>query len=218
MLPSQPRAAPCRNLVVHGTESTGKSSITEQLLARLAEHIATEPQSGGFGYAVVNAAQCITSRHLFERIVGSVADALELVMEAAESSSSTPASLPGRQRRCETMAQLSVAMSTMLNDRTRDPRWRFVLVLDAVDRQRDAPPTLLPALARLSEIVILPLSLSLSSYDVCCCCLVLTRAFYRFLASPASSLSPRRLLACCGRPRRRIFTFPHTQKPSSSAF
>lgn len=35
----------------------------------------------------------------------------------------------------------------------RDARWRFVLVLDAIDRQRDAPPTLLPALARLSEIV-----------------------------------------------------------------
>lgn len=57
-------------------------------------------------------------------------------------------------RRCETLAQLAVAMGAMLGDAAgRDPRWRFVLVLDAVDRQRDAPPTLLPALARLSEIV-----------------------------------------------------------------
>ncbi|KJZ78854.1 hypothetical protein HIM_01627 [Hirsutella minnesotensis 3608] len=41
----------------------------------------------------------------------------------------------------------------MLKDPARDARSRFVLVLDAIDRQRDAPPTLLPALARLSEII-----------------------------------------------------------------
>lgn len=33
----------------------------------------------------------------------------------------------------------------------------FVLVFDAIDRQKEAPPTLLPALARLSEIVSLAL-------------------------------------------------------------
>ena len=58
-----------------------------------------------------------------------------------------------RPRRCETLAQLAVELSGMLKYPVRDPRWRFVLVLDSVDRQRDAPPTLLPALARLSEIV-----------------------------------------------------------------
>lgn len=149
----QPNAAPCRNLVLHGTEATGKSAITEQLLETLAEHVATESQSGGLKYTIVNAAQCITTRHLFERIVGSVADALPLDAATGEKSCSTPNARPTRQRRCETMAQLSVAMSTMLKEPTRDPRWRFVLVLDAVDTQRDAPPTLLPALARLSEIV-----------------------------------------------------------------
>ncbi|EFY85902.1 origin recognition complex subunit Orc5 [Metarhizium acridum CQMa 102] len=41
----------------------------------------------------------------------------------------------------------------MLEEPARDPTWRFVLVLDEVDRQRDAPPTLIPALARLSEII-----------------------------------------------------------------
>jgi origin recognition complex subunit 5 len=30
---------------------------------------------------------------------------------------------------------------------------KFVLVLDGVDKQREAPPTLLPALARLGEFV-----------------------------------------------------------------
>lgn len=30
---------------------------------------------------------------------------------------------------------------------------KLVLVFDGIDRQKDAPPTLLPALARLGEIV-----------------------------------------------------------------
>jgi origin recognition complex subunit 5 len=34
-----------------------------------------------------------------------------------------------------------------------DTKHRFVLVFDGVDHQRDAPPTLLPALARLGEVV-----------------------------------------------------------------
>lgn len=89
-------------------------------------------------YAIVNAAQCITGRHLFERIVASVADALKWE------------DVP---RRCETLAQLNVELVKMLRYPMREPGWRFVLVLDAIDRQRDAPPTLMPALARLSEIV-----------------------------------------------------------------
>ncbi|POR37802.1 Protein mms22 [Tolypocladium paradoxum] len=138
-----PDAAPCRNLVVHGTEATGKSAITAQLLARLAEHTAGDAQCSGLKYAAVNAAQCVTGRHLFERIVGAVGDAQQ---QQRGGSTAT--------RRCETLAQLAVALGMMLGDAARrDPRWRFVLVLDAVDRQRDAPPTLLPALARLSEIV-----------------------------------------------------------------
>ncbi|KAG8413722.1 hypothetical protein J3459_015122 [Metarhizium acridum] len=149
-----PTAAPCRNLVLHGTEATGKSSITRRLLAHLADtQPCAETRSGGLKYAVINAAQCITARHLFETIVGSVADALKLDGEPGETSSSTSTTALGRRRRCETMAQLSVTVSTMLEEPARDPTWRFVLVLDEVDRQRDAPPTLIPALARLSEII-----------------------------------------------------------------
>lgn len=101
-------------------------------------HISTEQHAGGFQAAVVNSVQCITGRHLFERIIGAVADALQWE------------DVP---RRCESLAQLTVELVKMLKYPARDPRWRFVLVLDAVDRQRDAPSTLLPALARLSEIV-----------------------------------------------------------------
>lgn len=51
--------------------------------------------------------------------------------------------------RCETLAQLAVLMGEVLGGY----KGRFVLVLDGIDRQRDGPPTLLPALARLSEMV-----------------------------------------------------------------
>ncbi|KAL3963752.1 hypothetical protein ACCO45_000756 [Purpureocillium lilacinum] len=163
-----PDAAPCRNLVLHGTEATGKSAVTSQLLSHLA---ASRPVNGnadgnaeGGGsnnfvnnsdggaslrYAIVNAAQCITGRHLFERIVGAVADALR--RDARDDDERRR--WDQQRRRCETLSQLTVALGAMLRDPTRDPRWRFVLVLDAIDRQRDAPPTLLPALARLSEII-----------------------------------------------------------------
>ncbi|KAJ6440822.1 acid protease [Purpureocillium lavendulum] len=157
-----PDAAPCRNLVLHGTEATGKSAITAQVLAELAA-IRHDDITNGDGctssgdsvrpssmrYAVVNAAQCITGRHLFERIVGAVADALRLDGQSEEERRRWDQ----QRRRCESLAQLAVALGTLLKDPTRDPRWRFVLVLDAIDRQRDAPPTLLPALARLSELV-----------------------------------------------------------------
>ncbi|KAK4133027.1 hypothetical protein BT67DRAFT_480073 [Trichocladium antarcticum] len=131
-----PGAAPCRNLVIHGTEATGKSAITAALLARLAAQ--TDDDEVGVRYAIVNSVECITSRHLYETVVGKVAGALE--WEAAPP-------------RCETVSQLTVELCKMLKYTPRPDGFRFVLVLDAIDRQRDAPHTLLPALARLSEII-----------------------------------------------------------------
>ncbi|KAK4239249.1 origin recognition complex subunit 5 C-terminus-domain-containing protein [Achaetomium macrosporum] len=131
-----PGAAPCRNLVIYGTEATGKSAITAALLARLSD----QPGDDGFSlrYAIANSIECITARHLYETVVGKVASALEW---------------PGAPSRCETVSQLAVELSKMLKYTPRPDGFRFVLVFDAIDRQRDAPHTLLPALARLSEII-----------------------------------------------------------------
>jgi len=38
-------------------------------------------------------------------------------------------------------------------ERLLSDREKFILMFDDVDKQREAPPTLLPALARLGEIV-----------------------------------------------------------------
>ncbi|ETS79478.1 hypothetical protein PFICI_09331 [Pestalotiopsis fici W106-1] len=128
-----PRAAPCRNLIIHGTEATGKSAITSSLLAVL-----SEDDNTGLDYAIVKSPECVTARHLFERTVDAVADALKWQAPVG---------------RCETLAALTVELSKMLKYVERGKSWRFVLVFDAIDRQREAPPTLLPALARLSEII-----------------------------------------------------------------
>ncbi|TGJ80697.1 hypothetical protein E0Z10_g8074 [Xylaria hypoxylon] len=128
-----PRIAPCRNVVVHGTEATGKSAIISELL-----RILRNDSPSDLNYAIVQSAECVTARHLFERTVGLVGDALQ------------NGSTPGR---CETLAALTAELTKTLKYVERDASSRFVLVFDGIDRQRDAPPTLLPALARLSELI-----------------------------------------------------------------
>jgi origin recognition complex subunit 5 len=116
-------------------------------------------------HAIVSAGQCITSRHLFERIVSSVAEALEWsppllpphdgLLQDSSGTAAISAGGPvrGVRRRCETLAQLNVELSRMLKYEDRGDGFRFVLVLDGLDKARDPPPTLVPAMARLSEIV-----------------------------------------------------------------
>ncbi|KAI1102017.1 origin recognition complex subunit 5 C-terminus-domain-containing protein [Jackrogersella minutella] len=135
-----PRAAPCRNLIIHGTEATGKSAVTASLLDALSSSPIGD-DGPLLNYAIVKSAECVTARHLFERTVGSVADSLQWEGR-------------GSIGRCETLAALTVELTKMLKyDQRHDAEWKFVLVFDGIDRQRDAPPTLLPALARLSEII-----------------------------------------------------------------
>lgn len=95
-------------------------------------------------YAIINSLECVTGRHLFETTLRRVADAIGV-------KSVTP--------RCESLAQLTYELSKMLRYPPQPDRRHFVLVFDSIDRQREAPHTLLPALARLSEIVCSPPSL-----------------------------------------------------------
>ncbi|OHE96163.1 origin recognition complex subunit Orc5 [Colletotrichum orchidophilum] len=134
-----PAAAPCRNLVIYGTEATGKSVIVDSLLETLSEAPNEKPGSEtSLNFAIINSIQCITGRHLFERTISAVVEAIQW--------ETTP-------KKCETLAQLMVELCKMLKYTQRPEGWRLVLVFDAIDRQRDAPATLLPALARLSEVI-----------------------------------------------------------------
>jgi origin recognition complex subunit 5 len=55
--------------------------------------------------------------------------------------------------RCEHVSTLSVLLAECLASSAGKKTEKFVLVLDEIDRQREAPQTLLAALARLGEVV-----------------------------------------------------------------
>ncbi|UKZ71603.1 uncharacterized protein TrAtP1_012558 [Trichoderma atroviride] len=105
-------AAPCRNLVIHGSEATGKSSVTTQLLARLAQDDSTDNSAASsrapaLVYAIVDVARCISARHFFEGIMVAVTNALS-AWDGTEDSDNSP-------QRCETLAQLAASLSSIFD-------------------------------------------------------------------------------------------------------
>ncbi|KAL8847636.1 MAG: hypothetical protein Q9221_007324 [Calogaya cf. arnoldii] len=112
------------NLVLHGTEATGKSLTINALLS------AIQTPS-----AIIRSRECITTRHLLERTL----------KEAQDAFGDTAPSIDGR---CESISAFVVQLQRLLEDRRK-----FILVFDNIDRQREAAPTLLPALARLGELI-----------------------------------------------------------------
>ncbi|ESZ90390.1 hypothetical protein SBOR_9226 [Sclerotinia borealis F-4128] len=142
------QTAPSRNLVLHGLEATGKSTITKAILEALSANsvhngISEEHFNDELQYAIIKSAECISGRHLLEQTIGAVAKAVEW---------------RGNIPRCENLAQLVVEVGKLLEGWTatneaQAAKQRFVLVFDGIDRQKEAPPTMLPALARMSEII-----------------------------------------------------------------
>ena len=90
--------------------------------------------------AVLRSQECITTRHLLQRTIVEVKEAL-----AAHEQLTETASLDGR---CESISAFLVELQTLLAGNAK-----FILVFDGIDRQREAAPTLLAAIARLGEIV-----------------------------------------------------------------
>jgi len=113
---------------VHGTHATGKTSILQAYL-----------EAYRLQHATVQCRESITGRHLLERAVAAVNDVLRLNNGEA---------FANYEGRCENLSVLAAHLQRLL-----EKQKQFVLVLDGVDKQRDAQPTLLPALARLGEFV-----------------------------------------------------------------
>ncbi len=84
--------------------------------------------------------ECITARHLFERTIAACARAVRDTQDGTNN-------VDGLGR-CENISALVTQLQLLLKR-----GHKFVLVLDGIDRQRETSPTLLPALARLGEIV-----------------------------------------------------------------
>ncbi|KAF2810873.1 uncharacterized protein BDZ99DRAFT_462173 [Mytilinidion resinicola] len=122
-LPSPP------TLVVHGLDATGKSSIVKAVL-----------EENSISHAIVNSRECITGRHLLERTLVACLDVVEASSE--EKLDRKP------YARCENISALSTHLQRLFEGREK-----FTLVFDGIDKQREAPPTLLTALARFGESI-----------------------------------------------------------------
>ncbi|CAI6328823.1 unnamed protein product [Periconia digitata] len=171
-------------LVAHGLTATGKSSIIKSLL-----------ELSSLPHAVIRCRECITGRHLLERIVASCLDALDTFGDERIDRK--------RFARTENLSSLAVNLQRLLEGRNK-----FVLVLDGIDKQREAPPTMMAALGRFRE-VIPNLSIILISN------LPLTQALYtpstphiHFAPYPRSSL----LTILAAKPPKIFLTPPSTEK------
>ena len=116
-------------IVLYGPHATGKSSIARSYL-----------EAQKLQHAIIQCQECVTGRHLLQRIVAAV-------QKAVSGDEGEEAARDGG--RCEHLSALAVHLHALLE---KQPQ-KFVLVLDGIDKQRDAPPTLLPALARISESI-----------------------------------------------------------------
>ena len=134
----QPVAGPS-TLIVHGTEATGKSTITKAVLEYLKAPFAT-----------IRSQECITTRHLLERTIAAVKKACSLER-------SGNGALYAVDGKCDSLSAFFVLLQKIVCSVEK-----FTLVFDGIDRQRDASPTLLPAIARLGESVPLPVLISLA--------------------------------------------------------
>ncbi|WPH04263.1 Hypothetical protein R9X50_00715200 [Acrodontium crateriforme] len=113
-------------VVIYGPPSTGKTTTT-------ASHL----QKQNLRHTIVRCRECVTGRHLLEKIVGQVYQTLQ--------EEGRDGTFGGR---CESIGTLAVHLQRALSNGEK-----FVLVLDEIDKQREAPPTLLPALARMGETI-----------------------------------------------------------------
>jgi origin recognition complex subunit 5 len=116
-------------IVVYGPHATGKTGLTGIYL-----------EQSKLRHAIIDSRECVTGRHLLERIVAAV----NVTMRQG-GDDVVPSNILGR---CENISALVAHLQRLPLSSEK-----LVLVLDGIDKQREAPPTLLPALARLGEFV-----------------------------------------------------------------
>ncbi|THX85951.1 hypothetical protein D6D05_02690 [Aureobasidium pullulans] len=116
-------------LVVHGPESTAKTGLLKSYL-----------ELSGLKHAFIPCSECITGRHFLERTLAACVNAIEQAVDI-----SLDGVIPSR---CESLSTLTSSFERLFEGIDK-----FVLVLDGIDEQREAPPTLLPTLARLGQLI-----------------------------------------------------------------
>lgn len=134
----QPNFCSPSTTVIHGVKSTGKSlTISSVLEACNARHV------------VVQSADWIDSRELLEA-------AISAVVSLSNNGTEENVSKEIVDGRCESISAFVVQLQLLLEGKENT-----ILVFDGIDRQREPWLTLLPAVARLGEVVSTILLLSL---------------------------------------------------------
>ncbi|KAH0287009.1 hypothetical protein M436DRAFT_60830 [Aureobasidium namibiae CBS 147.97] len=124
-----PRLQSSGTLIVHGPEATGKTGLLKSYL-----------DVSGLKHAFIPCTECITSRHFLERTLAACVEAIETATNVSLDGIILP--------RCENLSTLTSSLERLLKGIDK-----FVLALDGIDEQREAPPTLLPTLARLGQLI-----------------------------------------------------------------
>lgn len=97
-------------------------------------------------HTIIRCAECITGRHLLTKILLETLRALGLEAEWERFG----------KGKCEHVSTLVVLLSDILSlsvENNGQKKNKFILVLDGIDKQREASQMLLAALARLGEVV-----------------------------------------------------------------
>ncbi|KAL1968721.1 hypothetical protein VTN77DRAFT_1547 [Rasamsonia byssochlamydoides] len=118
-------------VVLYGISATCKSTITRAVLSALQ-----------VPHAIIRCAECITGRHLLTKILLETLQALGLQDEWERFG----------KGKCEHVSTLAVLLADAVASTSGRVK-KFVLVLDEIDKQREAPQMLLSALARLGEVI-----------------------------------------------------------------
>ncbi|KXL49045.1 MAG: hypothetical protein FE78DRAFT_76668 [Acidomyces sp. 'richmondensis'] len=128
-------------LVVYGPTATGKSGLVCDYL-----------QTTGLRHAVVRCRECVTGRHMLERMCAAVRHALRRDgVEVSHSADAPPSAGWRSSGRCDSLSSVAVQLQHLLPPPDSDEP--FILVLDDIIPPRDSPPKLLPALARLPDLI-----------------------------------------------------------------
>ncbi|THC93563.1 hypothetical protein EYZ11_006956 [Aspergillus tanneri] len=127
-----PKVPSPSTVVVHGISETCKSTIVRGVVSSLE-----------VPHAIVRSTECITGRHLLTKILWATLEALGQKDEWEKYG----------KGRCEHVSSLAVLLGECLTSKPTGAVEKFVLVLDGIDKQREAPQTLLAALARLGEVI-----------------------------------------------------------------
>jgi origin recognition complex subunit 5 len=92
----------------------------------------------GIPYALLRSRECLTQRHLLSKIFASCVSAFEIESQIEQ---------------YDRIDSINALMGNLRKPFERVGQRRFVIVIEGIDRLKQAGPTLLPALARLGDQV-----------------------------------------------------------------